>query len=354
MMPHMQVQFGIWDHFERRPDIAPAVQFQEKIALVQEAERLGFGHYWVAEHHASSLDLAPSPSVFLAALAQATSTIRIGTGVFVLPLYHPLRLVQELCMLDNIANGRLDVGVGRGVRAIEHEWFGVPQSEVRARYDETLAIVIKALKTGDMAYDGTFYKFGPLPLDVLPVQRPYPPLWYAGGTESAAQGGFNFITRTAADAQRYWQIRDESSGHHERVNQHLDCPKVAITRHVVVRDSYEEAVAIARRSWPVFETHWFATPIVISEDGRAAPKQPTPGGFDFDNALAEDRRLLVGTPSMVRERLLTWLDELSGCPSFYFSPAVQWGDITTPEAQETMLLLAREVLPAVLEKATSA
>ena len=147
----MQVQFGIWDHFERRPGIAPATQYREKIALVQEAERLGFGHYYVAEHHVSPLDLAPSPSVFLAALAQATSTIRIGTGVFVLPLYHPLRLVQELCMLDNISNGRLDVGVGRGVRAIEHEWFAVPQSEVRARYEETLAIVLRALTTGDMA-----------------------------------------------------------------------------------------------------------------------------------------------------------------------------------------------------------
>src|SRR5215217_53450 len=79
----MQVEFGIWDHFERRPGITPAVQYQEKIRLVQEAERLGFGHYWVAEHHLSPLDLAPSPSVFLAALAQATSRIRIGTGVFV-------------------------------------------------------------------------------------------------------------------------------------------------------------------------------------------------------------------------------------------------------------------------------
>jgi alkanesulfonate monooxygenase SsuD/methylene tetrahydromethanopterin reductase-like flavin-dependent oxidoreductase (luciferase family) len=344
----VQVEFGIWDHFERRPGIPVSVQYQEKIGLVQEAERLGFGHYWVAEHHMSPLDLAPSPSVFLAALAEATSTMRIGTGVYVLPLYHPVRLVQELCMLDNLSDGRLDVGIGRGVRAIEHEWFGVPRDEVRARHNETLAIVTNALATGNMNYDGEFYKFGSLPLDVLPVQRPYPPLWYAGGVESAARAGFNFLTRSAADVTKYWQLWEESRGQPGRVNEHQDFPRVAITRHMVVRESYDEAVAIARRSWPVFESHWFHTPILINEDGRAAPQQPSAGGADFDDALAADRRLLVGTPSMVRERLLGWLDQCRGRPSLFFSPAVQWGDITTPEALETLRLLARDVLPAVL------
>jgi alkanesulfonate monooxygenase SsuD/methylene tetrahydromethanopterin reductase-like flavin-dependent oxidoreductase (luciferase family) len=350
----MQVQFGIWDHFERRPGVPVAQQFREKIALVQEAERLGFTHYWVAEHHMSPLDLAPSPSLFLAALAQATSSIRIGAAVYILPLYHPLRLVQELCMLDNIAGGRLDVGVGRGVRAIEHEWFGVARDEVRARHEETLAILVNALSTGDMAYEGRFHRFGPLPLDVLPVQRPYPPLWYAGGVETAARGGFNLLTRSAAEAARYYQLFEEARELPDRVNGHLDGPQAAITRHVVVRESYDEAVAIARRSWPVFESHWFATPIALSEDGRPAPQQPSAGGFDFDDALATDRRLIVGTPAMVRERLLTWRDELQDGRDFYFTPAVQWGDISTPEAIETLALLARDVMPAMPQAPSAA
>jgi len=120
-----------------------------------------------------------------------------------------------------------------------------------------------------------------------------------------------------------------------------------------VRESYDEAVAIARRSWPVFESHWFATPILMDDDGRPAASQPSAGGTDFDDALAQDRRLLVGTPSMVRERLLSWVEGFSGKPSFYFFPAVQWGDITTPEAEETLGLLARDVMPALVARAAA-
>lgn len=343
----MHVEFGIWDHFERRPAIPVAAQFHEKVEMVQEAERLGFTHYWVAEHHLSPLDLAPSPAVVLAALAQATSTIRLGAAVFILPLYHPLRLVQELCMLDNLSDGRLDIGIGRGVRVAEHEWFAVPRDEVRARHEETLRIVTNALTTGNMAYDGTFFKFGSLPLDVLPVQKPYPPLWYAGGAETAGRSGFNFLGRSSEDAKRYWQLCDESQGEPGRFNSHLKHPTAAITRHVVVRESYDEAVAIARRSWPVFESHWFATPILMDDDGRPAAQQPSAGGTDFEDALAQDRRLLVGTPAMVRERLQSWAETFAARPNLYFSPAVQWGDITTAEAMETLHLLARDVVPEI-------
>jgi alkanesulfonate monooxygenase SsuD/methylene tetrahydromethanopterin reductase-like flavin-dependent oxidoreductase (luciferase family) len=341
----MRLGFGIWDHFERRPGLSVPDQYQEKIALVREAERLGFDHYHVAEHHLSPLDLAPSPSVFLAALAQATRTIRIGTGVYCLPLYHPVRLVQELCMLDNISGGRLDVGVGRGIRGIEHQWFGVPQDEVRPRFEEVLDIVVHALTAGNLAYAGRFYRFADLPLDVLPVQRPYPPLWYAGGTETAGTRGFNFLTRNAADVERYWRLWQETRLRADRLNPQLEAPSVGITRHVVVRRSYQEAEDVARRAWPAFEANWFATPIAISEDGRAAPR-PGTVGQDFDEALASDRRLLIGTPAMLRDRLSGWLDDFRDAPSFFFAPAVQWGDITYNEALESLELLAAEVMPA--------
>lgn len=337
----MRIEFGIWDHFENRRPLPPAQQYAEKIALLRQAEQLGFRGYHLAEHHLTPLDLAPSPNVFLAALAQATERLRIGTMVHILPLYHPVRLVQELCMLDQLSNGRLDIGVGRGVRSVEHEWFGVDPAEVRQRHDEILAILVAAFTSGNLAYQGRFYQIGDAPLDLLPVQRPYPPLWYAGGAETAGRRGMNFLTRTAASLARYWHLWEETQGNDDRLNQHQAAPIAGITKHVVVRETDGEALALARRAWPAFERNWFATPLRMP-DGRVAAARPE----DFDTALAADVRLLVGSPATVRAYLERFLEAFQDRPSFYFAPAVQWGDITYDEALETLQIFAAAVMPS--------
>ena len=178
------MRFGIWDHFERQPGVAVPAQYQAKLELLQAAEGLGFVGYHLAEHHLSSLDLAPSPSVFLAALAAVTRTLRLGAMVYILPLYQPTRLVQELAMLDNLSAGRLDLGIGRGIRAAEHEWFGLDATDARAHHDEMLAFLVQAFTTGELEFAGRFVRLPAARLDLLPVQRPYPPLWYAGGVDT--------------------------------------------------------------------------------------------------------------------------------------------------------------------------
>jgi alkanesulfonate monooxygenase SsuD/methylene tetrahydromethanopterin reductase-like flavin-dependent oxidoreductase (luciferase family) len=337
----VRIEFGIWDHFERRPNLPVEQQYEEKIALLCEAERLGFYCYHVAEHHLSPLDIAPSPNVFLAALAQATSRLRLGTMVSILPLYHPVRLVQEICMLDHLSGGRLDVGVGRGARAIEHQWFGISPTEARQRHDEVLAILVSALSTGNLAYQGRFYEIDDAPLDLLPKQRPYPPLWYAGGAEFAGRHGLNFLTRTAQGLERYWQLWEEQRGHDDRLNPHVAAPWAGITKHVVIRETDEEALVTARRAWPAFVRNWAATSLA-TPDGRVTPPQRD----DFDSALADGVRLLVGSPATIRAYLEPLLDGIRDRPSFYFAPAFQWGDLTSEQARASMRLFAAEVMPA--------
>lgn len=336
----MQIEYGVWDHFERRSGVSTQQQYAEKIDFVRRAEALGFSYYHIAEHHLTPLDLAPSPSVFLAALAQATSRIRLGSGVLCLPLYHPVRLVQELCMLDNLSGGRLDIGVGRGIRATEHQWFGVAQDEVQGRFNETLAIMLDAFTTGRIDHHGTYYNFDGLTLDVQPLQQPHPPLWYAGGAETAGQYGFNFLGRTSSDINRYWRLFREDGGKAGRVNTHLAAPMGAITRHLVIRENYEAAERIARRAWPEYEAHFFAMFVLVNREGGAAPLGRTRTSV-LDEALQNDRRVVAGTPSIVRERLEEWLSELdSDLPAITFAPAVQWGDIDHDEAVESLELLA--------------
>ncbi|HLF77131.1 MAG TPA: LLM class flavin-dependent oxidoreductase, partial [Dehalococcoidia bacterium] len=233
--------------------------------------------------------------------------------------------------------------------ATEHQWFGVPQDEVQERFDETIGIIVQGMSTGRIDHHGRFYDFENLSLDVLPVQRPHPPLWYAGGVETAGRNGFNFLGRSPTDAKRYWQLRDEMQGQPPRFNAHIETPTVALTRHLVVRESQAEAERIARRSWPVYESHFFATSVLVNRDGQTAPLQRERNA-NLDEMLKNDRQLIAGTPEMVRERLAQWSEELKDTPGFTFAPAVQWGDISHEEARESLGLLAevlKDLQPAV-------
>ena len=107
------LDFGIFDHLDASG--APLGRFfDERLRLIELIERKGFAGYHVAEHHSTPLGLAASPSVFLATAIQRTSKLRLGPLVYVLPLYHPLRLYEEICMLDHLSGGRVEVGIGRG------------------------------------------------------------------------------------------------------------------------------------------------------------------------------------------------------------------------------------------------
>ena len=141
----MTLQFGWWDHFEQRADMPLWQQYDERIELIRHAEEHGFYGYHIAEHHFTTLDMAPSPIVFLAAVARRTSKIRLGTMVLCLPLYHPTRLIQEICMIDQLSHGRFMPGVGRGMRDVEHELFGGESRPMREPYDEVLAVLHQGL-----------------------------------------------------------------------------------------------------------------------------------------------------------------------------------------------------------------
>src|SRR5438132_2929835 len=117
------ITFGLFDWIDRR-DAPLADLYEERLQLLEAADAAGFFCYHLAEHHATPLGMAPSPGMFLAAAAQRTRRIRLGPLVYLLPLYEPLRLLEEICMLDHLSRGRLEIGVGRGVSPYEVSYFG--------------------------------------------------------------------------------------------------------------------------------------------------------------------------------------------------------------------------------------
>ena len=110
------MQFGIFDQNDRGP-YPLGKQYENRLQLIEFYDQAGFRTYHMSEHHSTPLSLTPSPSVFLAAVAQRTKRLRLGPLVYVLPAHHPLRLAEEICMLDHLSDGRLDVGIGRGASA---------------------------------------------------------------------------------------------------------------------------------------------------------------------------------------------------------------------------------------------
>jgi alkanesulfonate monooxygenase SsuD/methylene tetrahydromethanopterin reductase-like flavin-dependent oxidoreductase (luciferase family) len=117
------MEFGVFDHLDRSP-LPLHRYYEDRFAVIEAFDRAGFYGYHIAEHHATPLGMSPSPSVFLAAVAQRTKRLRFGPMIYALPLYHPLRLLEEICMIDQMSGGRFDMGFGRGASPIELRIFG--------------------------------------------------------------------------------------------------------------------------------------------------------------------------------------------------------------------------------------
>src|SRR5438445_13877725 len=148
--------FGIFDWLDdARRGLAEA--WEERLRMLEYADRAGFFAYHLAEHHGTPLSTAPSPNLFFTLLAKRTTRLRFGPMVYLLPMYHPVRLIEEICLLDQVSGGRLELGVGRAASPYEAEMYGIDMETSRALASETLAVVTRGLTTGDTSYQSEYY-----------------------------------------------------------------------------------------------------------------------------------------------------------------------------------------------------
>jgi len=192
------VAFGIFDHVDRG-DEPLGTLYEQRLRLVEAADAGGFRGYHVAEHHATPLGMAPTPGVYLAAVAQRTRRLRFGPLVYLLPLYTPLRLIEEICMLDQMSGGRFELGVGRGISPYELAYSGVDFLAAQEIYEESLEIILKGLRGGRLTHHGRHYTYRGVPMELTPVQTPHPPLWQGvvradGAADAARRGGCGVCT----------------------------------------------------------------------------------------------------------------------------------------------------------------
>ncbi len=176
------MRFGIFSVSDHYPDhIARSLSefYSELREQARLADELGYYSFWVAEHHFHEYGVVPRPTMLLAAIAQCTKAIKLGSAVAVLPFDNPLRAAEDFAMLDIISGGRLEFGVGSGYLKHEYEGFGLDPEERRGRFDEALELICKSWRGERFSFDGKFFKVDSVQLNVLPLQKPLPPVFVA-------------------------------------------------------------------------------------------------------------------------------------------------------------------------------
>ncbi|MFQ5915432.1 MAG: LLM class flavin-dependent oxidoreductase [Nitrospinota bacterium] len=160
---------------------------QDVIEQVVLAEEMGFDTVLISEHHLVDNGYFPSVITFCAGLATRTSRIKLGTGVVLLPLHHPLLVAEESAVVDNLSQGRFILGLGLGYRQEEYAAFGVPLKQRRARFEEAAPLVRRLLSEESVTHEGRFWKLKDVTMTPRPVQKPCPPIWIAAKQEAAVR-----------------------------------------------------------------------------------------------------------------------------------------------------------------------
>jgi alkanesulfonate monooxygenase SsuD/methylene tetrahydromethanopterin reductase-like flavin-dependent oxidoreductase (luciferase family) len=343
------IEFGIFDHVTRPSGVALDELYEGRIALLRRADAAGFYGYHLAEHHGHALSATPSQALFLAAAARETERLRLGMLVACLPLHHPIRLAEEICMLDHLCGGRLDLGVGRGISPFEHRLFGHEPEEARERFAELLPMLARGLSTGRMDSAGSArYDFPEVELPLEPRQRPYPPMWAAGNVEFAARNGLNFVFGAPIDAgmrARYEELWTEGRRDPERLNPHVAEPKVGSSHYLCIADTDEEARRIGERALRLLGAFLGRSigrePPHLQDPDRPEPPTPLVRAIQSGGAGGV---LVCGSPATVRDRFVRYAAEGN---VNYIVVNVPFGDMTLAEADRTLEAFIGEVMPAV-------
>ena len=338
-----KVQWGIFDWVELDENSTAQI-FDDRLKLLEYADKQDFFCYHLAEHHTTPLSVAPSPGIFLSAAAQRTSRIRLGPLVFLLPLYNPLRLIQEVCMLDHLSHGRLELGVGRGISPYEVERFGVDPTDGPAMFQEALEVLLKGLSNETLNHQGKFYSYEDVRLWISPHQKPHPPIWYASGNIETvpwmARNGihtshiFDSNAATKEHFDLYREVWEKHKGDPHRVNSGVDEPKKGQTRHIYIAPTDAEAVKEAREAW----TAWFSN---INYLWNVFNSDNLDRMRDFDS-LHSQEKIIAGSPQTVKEQVWRAINE-SGIN--YFISIFAWGNIPHEKALRSMKYFVDEVMP---------
>lgn len=353
------MKFAHFSHVWRKLGMTAARRYEQLWRELEVCDELGFDFGFTVEHHFNPNESwMPSPSIYCAAAAARTRRMRHGPMGYVVPLYNPLRIAEDAAVLDNILNGRLELGPVSGIVPDFFTPYGADFQNRRAIGHESVAFVKQALSArGAFSFDGPFHRYVNVTLSVKPLQRPHPPLWmHSRDAETLAllaregvHTGYLFLVPRGEVTPRYKDYLElwAQAGHQQK-------PNIGYWVLVYVDETDEKAVARAKPYFSYCFTRVFGT---RAEGGigylRLAEnfaKRGDPGGaeiarhaVDLDYLLAHNLAF-VGAPATVAKQI-----KAAATEGLFNTVLGEFniGDIAEEDLMRSIRLFATEVIPAL-------
>ena len=311
--------------------------YKEALEEVSHAEEVGFDSVWMEEHHAVTNHYWPSPFPVLAGFATRTSRMMLGTDIAVAAFYHPVRLAEDVAMLDVMSNGRVTLGIAIGYKPDEFALYGVDLDKRGARFEEQLAIM-KGLWTQDrLSFKGTYYTVEGR-IEPKPVTKPHPLVWIGGWGDitlrRAATLADNWIPGPTADLTRLLRGKEQFLANRRAAGRTQPITEWPLTRDLIIAETDQKARALAEEHIMVAYRREYA-------GGWRHPFIDASIATDLDKLMAD--RFLVGGPDQVIPKIRTFVESYGMthliCRTFF--PGMPHAHI-----MKELDLIAREVMPA--------
>jgi alkanesulfonate monooxygenase SsuD/methylene tetrahydromethanopterin reductase-like flavin-dependent oxidoreductase (luciferase family) len=344
------------------PDSARTTErevFDQALEQIAAADQAGLDGVWLAEHHFQrEFSRSSAPDVLLGAVTQRARRMRVGHAVMLLPFHHPVMSAERIATLDTLSDGRIDVGIGRGLSPLEYEVFGGAIEDSRARVDEGIEIMRRCWGDGAASYEGRFWSFPEVDVFPKPVQQPHPPLWTAAvQPETFALAADRDLGVLAGPFKPLFMVAQDRDRFVSRCQELGKDPRAlgfGMTLGVVVLDDHQRARQIAER-----HVRWFyerllgLTAHVLERGGDSyryyreelATLRELTGGAPSLEALDAAGMVIAGSPEYAIERF----QRLANTGIDHVLCAVQAGGVPHADALRTIELLGERVIPALRE-----
>jgi alkanesulfonate monooxygenase SsuD/methylene tetrahydromethanopterin reductase-like flavin-dependent oxidoreductase (luciferase family) len=344
------MKVGLFDHVEQA-DRSLATLFDERLAFAAAADQAGIYCLHVAEHHCTPLNMVPVPGVYLGAVARATKRMRLGPLVYLLPLYSPLRLIEEICMLDQLSGGRFEIGVGRGVSPFELNFHKIDHDKSREIFIDAFECLSAGLTAETLTYSGPYFSYKDVPIPLRTVQQPHPAFWYgssnAVGSTWAGERGMHFVSLgptsfAKANIDAFRAALAKRGGAASPKAEFRGGTAIGVMRNIVVADTDAEAHRIAG---PAMTHHlqmlnWLRD---RQGSGKFTGRLNVPRAATLEGNLA-DGTLIAGTPDTVVAAIERQTAELG---INYLLSYLFFGEMTLAQALRSLQLFGTEVMPRI-------